>query len=142
MTNHYHIELKTKQANIDKAMNYFGFYYARYINAQTNASGPVFRGRYKAKLIENDSYFLQVLRYIHLNPVEAKLCNQFDTYEWSSIQDYLEHNNNIINCNEILSKFISTNDFMHYHERGNTEKLQQFYQKKRTPNIISDNTVL
>jgi hypothetical protein len=142
MTNHYHIELKTKQANIDKAMNYFGFHYARYINAQTNASGPVFTGRYKEKLIENDSYFLQVLRYIHLNPVEAKLRNQFDTYEWSSIQDYLEHNNNIINCNEILSKFISTNDFMHYHERGNTEKLQQFYQKKRTPNIISDNTVL
>ncbi len=54
-----------------------------------NKDGPLFRGRYNACLIEADDYLIQVSRYIHLNPVEAKICQKPQDYCWSSYRFFL-----------------------------------------------------
>jgi len=142
MTNHYHIQLKTNKANIDKAMNYFGIHYARYINKITNSSGPVFTGRYQARFISDESYLLQVLRYIHLNPEEAGLCEHFARHRWSSMQDYINADSTIVNIDEMLNRFISFDDFINFHEKGNSKLLQHFYKRKHVPSIIDDSTIV
>jgi len=142
MTNHYHIQIRTNKANLDQAMKFFGERYARYINKHTNATGPVFSSRYKAKEIANEAYFLQVLRYIHLNPVEAGLCKYPEEYIWSSMYDYTNGTFTVVELDEILDKFISLDDFIHYHYRGNSRLIKRFYSKKHVPNMIDKTTVI
>ena len=55
--------------------------------------GPLFRGRYKAIVVDRDNYLLQVSRYIHLNPVVADLCELPEQYKWSSYSYYLDVHN-------------------------------------------------
>jgi putative transposase len=52
----------------------------------------LFQDRYKSEPIEDDSYFLTVLRYIHQNPQKAKMCKKIDEYKWSSYHDYIRQN--------------------------------------------------
>jgi putative transposase len=73
MSNHYHLLIHTPYANLGKAMRHLdGLYTVRH-NRSFGKDGPLFRGRYKAILIEADNYLLHLSRYIHLNPVEAKI---------------------------------------------------------------------
>ena len=74
MTNHYHLLLETEQTEIWKIMKRINQIYAAYYNEKYRLTGHLFQGRYKSCLVENDSYFLQTSRYIHLNPVS---CSKF-----------------------------------------------------------------
>jgi len=91
MTNHYHLLIRTPLANLSKAMQYLGSIYTQEYNKFTSRDGPLFKGRYKAILIEDDAYLLQLLRYIHLNPIEAKISLKPEDYSWSSYQYYVNN---------------------------------------------------
>ncbi|MGV8149826.1 MAG: transposase, partial [Alkaliphilus sp.] len=69
MTNHYHLLIETPYANISKVMHYINGSYTSYLNKKRERSGHLFQGRYKAILVDQDSYLLELSRYIHLNPV-------------------------------------------------------------------------
>ena len=84
MTNHYHLLLETEQMEIWKIMKRINQIYAAYYNGKYQLTGHLFQGRYKSCLVENDSYFLQTSRYIHLNPVKAKMVSCAELYLWSS----------------------------------------------------------
>lgn len=84
MTNHYHLLLETEQTEIWKIMKRINQIYAAYYNEKYRLTGHLFQGRYKSCLVENDSYFLQTSRYIHLNPVKAKMVPRAEAYPWSS----------------------------------------------------------
>ena len=84
MTNHYHLLLETEQTEIWKIMKRINQIYAAYYNEKYRLMGHLFQGRYKSCLVENDSYFLQTSRYIHLNPVKAKMVPRAEAYPWSS----------------------------------------------------------
>ncbi len=73
MPNHYHMVMETPGGNISRAMRHLDGVYTQRYNREHKTDGTLFRGRYKALLIEKDGYLLQVVRYIHLNPVEGKL---------------------------------------------------------------------
>jgi hypothetical protein len=64
------------------------FRYTSCPNRRNNRTGHVFQGRHKALLIEADSYLLELVRYIHCNPVRARLVQSPDQYPWSSHRDY------------------------------------------------------
>lgn len=83
MTNHYHLLLETEQTEIWKIMKRINQIYAAYYNEKYRLTGHLFQGRYKSCLVENDSYFLQTSRYIHLNPVKAKMVPRAEAYPWS-----------------------------------------------------------
>ena len=89
MSNHYHLLIKTPRGNLSRAMRHINGVYTQRFNRLENKEGPLFRGRYKAILVDHESYLLQVSRYIHLNPVNAKLANLPDQYKWSSYIYYI-----------------------------------------------------
>ncbi len=73
MGNHYHLLGETPQANLSAVMHFLTGSYTTYFNRKRGRSGHLFQGRYKAILIDRDSYLLELSRYIHLNPVRAHL---------------------------------------------------------------------
>jgi len=91
MGTHYHLLVKTAKGNLSRAMRHINGVYTQKYNQLKKTEGALFRGRYKAILIEAPSYLLQVSRYIHRNPVELKqpLVHQLIEYPWSSYPGYL-----------------------------------------------------
>lgn len=89
MSNHYHLFLEITQANLSRIMQYLNTSYTIYYNLKRNRSGHLFQGRYKSILVEADSYFGELTRYIHLNPVRAKIVDSPEKYRWSSYNAYI-----------------------------------------------------
>jgi len=89
LPNHYHLLLRTSLANLSRFMKELNGDYSKYYNIRCGRIGPLFAGRYKALLIQDDAYALAVSRYIHLNPVKAGLAEHPQQYEWSSYREYL-----------------------------------------------------
>lgn len=89
MTNHLHLAVQIQEAPLARIMQNLGFRYTQYLNRKRKKTGHLFQGRYKALLIDADSYLLELVRYIHLNPVRAGMVTQPDDYLWSSHRAYL-----------------------------------------------------
>jgi len=89
MTNHYHILLQTPDGNIARSMRHINGVYTQRFNRKHSCDGQLFRGRYKSILVSADSYLLQLVRYIHRNPVKAGIASTPDDYPWSSHTGYL-----------------------------------------------------
>jgi len=89
MDNHYHLLIETPLANLSKHMQMVNSSYTTYFNLKYNRLGHLFQGRYKALLVDKDSYIQELSRYIHLNPVRAKVALTPDRYFWSSYKYYL-----------------------------------------------------
>jgi len=88
MTNHVHLFIQVGAVPLSRIIQNLGFRYTRYINNKREEVGHLFQGRYKAILIEADCYLLQLVRYIHCNPVRAGLCAAAADSEWSSYNAY------------------------------------------------------
>jgi putative transposase len=88
MDNHFHLLIETPRGNLSKFMHFIKTSYSLYFNARYSRVGHLFQGRFKAILIEADSYAQAVSRYIHLNPVRAGLIPNPDDYRWSSLGEY------------------------------------------------------
>lgn len=89
MPNHYHMLLQTPGGNVARAMRHINGVYTQRYNKKHGQDGPLFRGRYKSILVNGDSYLLQIVRYIHRNPLKAGLVDALRDYEWSSHKGYL-----------------------------------------------------
>jgi len=90
MPNHYHLLIQTPKANLDRAMRHLNGVYTQRFNRLRKTDGPLFRGRYKAILIQEDEYLMHLIRYIHLNPVQANLAEDLSEYPWVSHSHYLK----------------------------------------------------
>ena len=75
MGNHYHLLIKTPQANLSRAMRHINGVYTQRYNRLNKTDGSLFRGRYKAILVDSDAYLLHLSKYIHLNPLSARKTN-------------------------------------------------------------------
>ena len=84
MDNHYHLLVETPDANLSKGMRQLNGRYTQKFNREHRRVGHVFQGRYKAILIEKDSYLLELSRYIVLNPVRASMVHSVIDWPWSS----------------------------------------------------------
>jgi len=107
MSNHYHMILQTPRANLSQIMHFLNGSYAFYYNFKHKRTGPLYQGRFKDFLIEEDEYLHHLSRYIHLNPVRAGIASSPDQYIWSSYRYFTQ---NIVpprylNVDLILSKF-------------------------------------
>jgi REP element-mobilizing transposase RayT len=84
MTNHYHLVIQTPEANLSRGMQWLNGTYADWFNRRHNRSGHLFQGRFKSFIVETETYFAEVLRYVVLNPVRAKTVARPEAYRWSS----------------------------------------------------------
>jgi putative transposase len=87
--NHVHLLLET-QGNLSKLMQAFQTSYTISFNKRHRRRGHVFEQSYKALLVDKDNYLLQVSRYIHLNPVSARMVTRPQDYRWSSYRSYMK----------------------------------------------------
>ncbi len=86
MTNHYHILIETPEANLSQGMRQLNGVYTQRFNRAHGRVGHVFQGRYKAILVERDSYLLELARYVVLNPLRADMVKHLERWPWSSYQ--------------------------------------------------------
>jgi REP element-mobilizing transposase RayT len=89
MTNHYHLLVQTPAGNIARVMRQINGLYTQRYNRRRGFDGQLFRGRYKSTLVEEDTYLLELLRYIHRNPVRAGIVEHVADYPWSSHHGYV-----------------------------------------------------
>ena len=89
MPNHFHLSIQTRKTPISKIMSSLTTSYSMYVNRTYSRVGPVFQNRFRSILIENDSYFLELSRYIYLNPVKARLVSDPMRYQYSGIREAL-----------------------------------------------------
>ncbi|MCF7980719.1 MAG: transposase [Pseudomonadales bacterium] len=84
MGNHYHLLIETPDANLSKGMRQLNGVYTQAFNRAHSRVGHVFQGRYKAILVEKESYLLELSRYIVLNPVRARMVSSAKDWPWSN----------------------------------------------------------
>ncbi|MDH5803443.1 MAG: transposase [Gammaproteobacteria bacterium] len=91
MGNHYHLLIETPNANLGRIMRHINGVYTQRYNHLKRTDGPLFRGRYKAILVDRDAYLLQLSRYIHRNPIDMKrpLVSSLEEFQWSSYPAYI-----------------------------------------------------
>ncbi len=89
MSNHLHLVMQVGDLELSAGMQNLSFRYTRYLNTRRKQAGHVFQGRFKAFLVDQDRYGLALVRYLHLNPVRARLAKLAGAYVWSSHRAYL-----------------------------------------------------
>lgn len=89
MDSHYHLLLETAEPNLSATMQWLNVSYATYFNHKHNRNGHLFQGRFKAILIDAENYLKHLSRYIHLNPVRAKIIDTPEQYRWSSYSAFM-----------------------------------------------------
>ena len=90
MDNHIHIVLLAEVAELAEAMKKINIRYAMRYNRSGDRIGHVFQDRYRSEVISDDSHLLQVIRYVHNNPVKAGLARDPAAYLWSSYREYVD----------------------------------------------------
>ena len=145
MGNHVHLVIQVGDIPLSKIMQNVTFRYTRYINTRKKRIGHLFQGRYKAILVDADTYFLELVRYIHNNPVRAKLTKTADQYMFSSHRAYL----GIDTLPWLTSDYVLAQFAKHkskakklYHDfvlKGSTEDYrQEFYRGGHESRILGD----
>ena len=89
MSNHAHLAMQVAEIPLSRIIQNLTFRYTRYLNAKQHKTGHLFQGRYKAILIDAETYLLELVRYIHLNPVRAGIVQKPEDYRWSGHRAYL-----------------------------------------------------
>jgi putative transposase len=99
MSNHFHLIVETPKGNLSEFMRHFNISYTAAYNRRHKRVGHLYQGRYKAILIDQAHYLLELSRYVHLNPVRIrphhrkevrKQIRYLQTYPWSSLNGYLD----------------------------------------------------
>ena len=84
MDNHYHLVIETREANLAKGMRQLNGVYTQKCNWKYHKTGHILQGRYKAIIVDRDSYLLELCRYVVLNPVRAHAAEKAEDWKWSS----------------------------------------------------------
>lgn len=143
MDSHYHLLIHTPEGNLQRGMRHLNGVYTQRYNRIEKTDGPLFRGRYKAILIEPDAYLLNVSRYIHLNPVAAGLTDCATDYPWSSFGAYA---GKVLAPEWLHSNFILAMIGLHHPragyrsfvEAGIDEETATFFGKKKHSPILGN----
>ena len=99
MSNHFHLIVETPKANLSEFMRQFNISYTVYYNRRHRRIGHLYQGRFKAIVVDKDSYLLELSRYVHLNPIrikakaqrpETERIREISRYRWSSLPGYLD----------------------------------------------------
>ncbi len=84
MNNHYHLLVETVDGNLSMGMRQLNGHYTQRFNRRHSMVGHLFQGRYKAVLVQKDSYLLELTRYVVLNPIRAGMVDQLEDWPWSN----------------------------------------------------------
>ena len=142
MSNHYHILAQTPKGNLSRFMRHLNGVYTQRYNRLHGFDGQLFRGRFKSILVEEDTYLIELMRYIHRNPLRAGMVKTLADYPWSSHHGYISSskNWNWLHKDFILSmlseKRPSRKAYLQFVAREDSEELQSLSAKKKWPSML------
>ena len=145
MPNHYHLLLHTPDGNISRCMRHINGVYTQRYNRRHRKDGQLFRGRYKAVVVDGDSYLLEVLRYIHRNPLKARMVKDPADFEWSSHNGYTSRAKkwDWLYKDFLLSIFSEKSReakkaYIEFVLQKESEEIEKFYSKKNLASVLGD----
>jgi len=145
MPNHFHLLIQTPEGNLTRCMRHLGGVYTQLYNRRHGQDGQLFRGRYKAILIEENEYLLGLVHYIHHNPLKAGLAARLKDYPWTSHHGYLSSSDTWawLNVRPVLSRFSddpvkARQGYRQYMARGGDEELEGIFSRKKLPAVLGN----
>lgn len=129
MSNHIHILIKPEIEPLEQIFKRIGSRFVYWYNIKYKRQGHLFQDRFKSESVEDDSYFLTVVRYIHQNPVKAGVCGRVQNYKFSSFSDYI--NDGELIDREFLYSLIDSEKFEKFNAEENYEKCLDIEEKYR-----------
>jgi putative transposase len=141
MSNHVHLLLGEKEESLSQAIKRICGSFVYWYNWKYGRCGHLFQERYKSETVEDERYFITVLRYIHQNPVKAGLSRNTGEYIWGSYNEYIKKET-ITDVNTALEMFSSdrikaVEQFQKYMNEPNEDKCLEYEEKRK----ITDNEV-
>lgn len=143
MPNHYHLLVQTPDANLARCMRHVNGVYTQRYNVRNKCDGTLFRGRYKSILVDADSYLLELVRYIHRNPLRAGIVSKIDQCAWSSHRGYISggqewewlHKEFVL---KMLAKkrALQIRKYRQFIEKQDAEQLVSFFEKTNLPSML------
>ncbi|MFP4698620.1 MAG: REP-associated tyrosine transposase [Eubacteriales bacterium] len=133
MDNHIHLLIKESE-EIGTSIKRITIGYVSWHNNKYGRTGHLFQNRFNSEVVETESYLITVLRYIHQNPVKAKIVNKVGEYDWSSYKEYiLEYKNKetFIDARVVKNYFNTIQDFNTYMNEKNNDQCLDYYDKIR-----------
>ncbi len=125
MGNHVHLLIETINIDVSKIMYHTNKEYAVKFNSKYDFIGHLFQGRFHWELVDNDPYYLEVSRYIHLNPVKAAIVERPIDYKWSSYRSYAKAENR--------NPLVDTDKILGYFTEPKREKYMDFVEQEQVP---------
>ena len=145
MSNHYHLLIHTPAGNLSRCMRHINGVYTQRFNRCHKKDGQLFRGRFKAVVVDNDKYLHEVLRYIHKNPLREKLVEDLDDFVWSSHKGYCSRAKmwNWLHKDFLLTMFSPKSNqakkaYLEFMQEQEPEEIESFYSKKTLASILGD----
>jgi putative transposase len=143
MPNHYHLLIQTPDGNLSRCMRHINGVYTQRYNWVHDCDGQLFRGRFKSILVDGNSYLLQLVRYIHRNPIRSNLTENMDNYNWRRQVGYISSAQkwNWLHKEFILS-IISPdpvdqiNAYKRFVRLDDSEKILQVFESPRRPPFL------
>lgn len=139
MSNHIHILLREEEEPLSIIIKRISSSYVYYYNLKYCRCGHLFQERYKSEIVENDSYFLTVLRYIHQNPIKASMIRELEEYKWSSYREYIG-SRKIVDVDFALNLFsedrvIAIQKFIDFNNEKNKDQCLEYEVNKRINDV-------
>jgi REP element-mobilizing transposase RayT len=132
MTNHVHLLLKTGYEEIGNIVRRIAVGYAQYHNMRNGRTGHLFQNRFRSEAVENDAYFIMVLRYIHQNPLKAGIVEAIEDYKWSSYKEYInKEKGKLVDPAFAMGFFENVESFEKYMTEENEDKCLDYNPKPR-----------
>jgi putative transposase len=139
MPNHVHLLVKTEEMEIGNFMSHLTVGYAQYINYRLARTGHLFQNRFKSEVVEDDGYFLTLVRYLHNNPLKAGIVKSSKDYPYSSYPRYLETGKQIkylkkyafLNTEFVLGMFNQMKEFVRFMEEPSEDKCMDIDERLR-----------
>ena len=126
MGNHIHLLMRFDDEPIEQAFKRIGAKYVYWFNTKYGRVGHLFQDRFKSEPIEGDRYFLSCLRYIHQNPVKAKLA-KINQYPYSSYNVYLDPAQDGLIRTDFLYSLINPEQFVEFHKQTEDQKFADIH---------------
>ena len=121
MSNHIHILLKVGKEDLDVIMKRIAGSYVYWYNWKYYRKGHLFQDRFRSEPVDDNEYFLTVLRYIHQNPLKAEIAEKIDEYKYCSYNEYISNENDLVDTGFVY-EIIDQENFIEYQNRENEDK--------------------
>ena len=121
MGNHLHLLLKEEKEELQSIMKRIAGKYVYWFNTKYQRTGHLFQDRFKSEPVDDNKYFLTVLRYIHQNPLKAQLVDNINEYPFNSYKEYISVQNRNIIDTEFVLNMIGLDSFIEFHQYINND---------------------